>query len=125
MLFAVLFIDKPGQGALRAAHLAAHIAWVDACLKAGGSFLYLWFATKCGCIALEQGAREPSGLDLNPRAAPFSKSASQRLYRHLETLCQSPRLTQVKPTLSGKHRRNNTLRPYFWQVALAQAMLLH
>ena len=30
MLFAVLFIDKPGQGALRAAQLAAHIAWVDA-----------------------------------------------------------------------------------------------
>lgn len=30
MLFAVLFTDKPGQGALRAARLAAHIAWVDA-----------------------------------------------------------------------------------------------
>lgn len=30
MLFAVLFTDKPGQGALRAAQLAAHIAWVDA-----------------------------------------------------------------------------------------------
>ncbi len=30
MLFAVLFTDKPGQGALRAAQLAAHIAWLDA-----------------------------------------------------------------------------------------------
>ena len=28
MLFAVLFTDKPGQGALRAQHLQAHIAWV-------------------------------------------------------------------------------------------------
>lgn len=30
MLFAVLFIDKPDHGALRAEYLAAHIAWVDA-----------------------------------------------------------------------------------------------
>lgn len=29
MLFAVLFTDKPGHGALRAEHLQAHIAWVD------------------------------------------------------------------------------------------------
>ncbi len=29
-LFAVLFTDLPGQGALRAQHLAAHIQWVDA-----------------------------------------------------------------------------------------------
>jgi uncharacterized protein len=28
MLFAVLFTDKPGQGALRADHLNAHIEWV-------------------------------------------------------------------------------------------------
>ncbi len=30
MLFAVLFTDRPGQGALRAAHLQAHIDWVAA-----------------------------------------------------------------------------------------------
>jgi uncharacterized protein len=30
MLFAVLFTDKPGQGALRAHHLQAHIDWVAA-----------------------------------------------------------------------------------------------
>lgn len=30
MLFAVLFTDKPGQGALRAEHLQAHIDWVAA-----------------------------------------------------------------------------------------------
>lgn len=29
MLFAVLFTDRPGHGALRAEHLAAHIRWVD------------------------------------------------------------------------------------------------
>ena len=29
MLFAVLFTDKPGHGALRAEHLQAHIAWVE------------------------------------------------------------------------------------------------
>ena len=29
MLFAVLFIDKPGHGALRAEHLQAHIDWVE------------------------------------------------------------------------------------------------
>jgi uncharacterized protein YciI len=28
MLFAVLFTDKPGHGALRAEHLAAHVRWV-------------------------------------------------------------------------------------------------
>lgn len=28
MLFAVLFQDKPGQGELRAVHLAAHVEWV-------------------------------------------------------------------------------------------------
>lgn len=30
MLFAVMFTDRPGQGALRAEHLQAHIDWVDA-----------------------------------------------------------------------------------------------
>ncbi len=30
MLFAVIFIDRPGQGALRAEHLQAHIDWVAA-----------------------------------------------------------------------------------------------
>lgn len=30
MLFAVLFTDRPGQAELRAQHLAAHLAWVDA-----------------------------------------------------------------------------------------------
>lgn len=30
MLFAVIFTDRPGQGALRAAHLQAHIDWVAA-----------------------------------------------------------------------------------------------
>lgn len=28
MLFAVLFTDKPGHGALRAEHLDAHVEWV-------------------------------------------------------------------------------------------------
>ncbi|MBM3386247.1 MAG: hypothetical protein FJY36_01055 [Betaproteobacteria bacterium] len=28
MLFAVIFTDRPGQGALRAQHLQAHIDWV-------------------------------------------------------------------------------------------------
>jgi len=28
MLFAVIFTDKPGHGALRAEHLDAHVAWV-------------------------------------------------------------------------------------------------
>ena len=28
MLFAVLFTDKPGHGALRAEHLEAHVRWV-------------------------------------------------------------------------------------------------
>lgn len=30
MLFAVVFTDRPGQGALRSAHLQAHIDWVAA-----------------------------------------------------------------------------------------------
>lgn len=39
MLFAVLFTDKPGHGALRAEHLDAHVQWVaqhqDTVLVAG------------------------------------------------------------------------------------------
>ena len=39
MLFAVLFTDKPGHGALRAEHLDAHVEWVaqhqDTVLVAG------------------------------------------------------------------------------------------
>ena len=39
MLFAVIFTDKPGHGALRAEHLKAHIEWVakhqDTVLVAG------------------------------------------------------------------------------------------
>lgn len=30
MLFAVIFTDRPGQGALRSQHLQAHIDWVAA-----------------------------------------------------------------------------------------------
>lgn len=29
MLYAVIFTDKPGLGAVRAAHLQAHIAWLE------------------------------------------------------------------------------------------------
>jgi len=29
MLFAVLFTDRPNQGDVRAAHLQAHIAWLE------------------------------------------------------------------------------------------------
>ena len=40
MLFAVIFTDKPDQGALRAAHLPAHIDWVvqhQAMVRVAGS----------------------------------------------------------------------------------------
>lgn len=39
MLFAVIFTDKPDHGALRAAHLQAHVEWIaehqDTVLRAG------------------------------------------------------------------------------------------
>lgn len=40
MLFAVIFTDKPGFGAVRAAHLQAHIEWLERhrdVIKVGGS----------------------------------------------------------------------------------------
>ena len=40
MLFAVIFTDKPGLGSVRAAHLQAHIAWLEQhrdVVPAGGS----------------------------------------------------------------------------------------
>lgn len=40
MLFAVIFKDRPGHGHVRAAHLSAHVDWLEqnqACIPVGGS----------------------------------------------------------------------------------------
>lgn len=53
MLFAVLFTDKPDQGALRAKNLEAHIDWVS---KHQGAVLV------AGSLRAEPGAVPKGGL---------------------------------------------------------------
>lgn len=53
MLFAVLFTDKPGHGALRAEHLEAHVRWVA---RHRGSVLV------AGSLRVEPGAVPKGGL---------------------------------------------------------------
>lgn len=65
MLFAVLFTDKPGLGELRAAHLQAHIDWLEqhkAVVPIGGSLRHepgdvpkggLWIAEADSKTAIE------------------------------------------------------------------------
>ena len=54
MLFAVIFIDKPGCGDIRSAQLSAHIAWLEAhqdIIPVGGS-------TALGSIGYAECVRE-------------------------------------------------------------------
>lgn len=62
MLFAVLFNDKPGHGALRAEHLQAHIQWVadhsDAVLVAGSLRVEPKETPKGGLWVVEAASKE-------------------------------------------------------------------
>jgi uncharacterized protein YciI len=62
MLFAVIFTDKPGHGALRAEHLKAHIEWVeehkDAVLVAGSLRSEPEAAPKGGLWVVEAASKE-------------------------------------------------------------------
>lgn len=67
MLFAVLFTDKPGHGALRAEHLNAHIDWVaqhqDTVLLAGSLRTEVEAVPKGGLWVVEAPSKE-AVLDL-------------------------------------------------------------
>lgn len=67
MLFAVIFTDKPGRGALRAEHLKAHIDWVaahqDTVLVAGSLRTEPGAVPKGGLWVVEAASRE-AVLDL-------------------------------------------------------------
>lgn len=67
MLFAVLFTDKPGHGALRAEHLQAHIDWVaehqDTVLVAGSLRVEPGEVPKGGLWVVEAPSRQ-AVLDL-------------------------------------------------------------
>lgn len=62
MLFAVLFTDKPGHGALRAENLEAHIRWVadhrDAVLVAGSLRVEPGAVPKGGLWIVEAASRQ-------------------------------------------------------------------
>ena len=73
MLFAVLFTDKPGHGALRAEHLQAHIDWVaqhqDTVLVAGSLRIDPGSVPKGGLWVVEAPSKE-AVFDLM-RSDPF------------------------------------------------------
>lgn len=73
MLFAVLFTDKPGHGALRAQHLEAHIRWVaehrESVLVAGSLRVEPGAVPKGGLWVVEAPSRE-AVLDLM-KSDPF------------------------------------------------------
>ncbi len=62
MLFAVIFTDKPGRGALRAEHLKAHIDWVaehqDTVLVAGSLRVEPETVPKGGLWVVEAASKE-------------------------------------------------------------------
>jgi hypothetical protein len=62
MLFAVIFTDKPSQGALRAEHLKAHIAWLaeheDTVLVAGSLRVELQAIPKGGLWVVDASSKE-------------------------------------------------------------------
>jgi uncharacterized protein YciI len=61
MLFAVIFTDKPDHGALRAAHLQAHVDWVAA---------HQGVVLVAGSLRTEPGAVPKGGLWIVDAAAP-------------------------------------------------------
>ena len=75
MLFAVIFSDKPGHGALRAEHLHAHIDWVaqhqDAILVAGSLRTEPGAVPKGGLWVVEAPSKE-AVLDLM-QSDPFHR----------------------------------------------------
>jgi uncharacterized protein YciI len=74
MLFAVLFTDKPDQGALRAANLQAHIDWVA---QQQGVVLV------AGSLRVEPGATPKGGLwivEAPSKAAVMAVMATDPFY---------------------------------------------
>lgn len=73
MLFAVLFTDKPGQGALRAENLQAHIDWVAehrASVRVAGSLRTEPDAVPKGGLWIVEAAGKAAVLDLM-KSDPF------------------------------------------------------
>jgi uncharacterized protein len=73
MLFAVLFTDKPGQGALRAQNLQAHIDWVAehrASVLVAGSLRTEPGAVPKGGLWIVEAASKAAVLDLM-KSDPF------------------------------------------------------
>ncbi|MEJ7138241.1 YciI family protein [Amphibiibacter pelophylacis] len=72
-LFVIVFTDRPGQGALRAQHLTAHIAWLEDQRKivpVGGSLRRELGETPVGGLWLAR-ADSKETLDALIRTDPF------------------------------------------------------
>ena len=73
MLFAVLFTDKPGHGALRAENLEAHVRWVAEhrdCVLVAGSLRVEPGAVPKGGLWIVEAPSKPAVLDLM-KSDPF------------------------------------------------------
>ncbi len=96
MLFAVLFTDKPGHGALRAANLDAHVRWVadhqDTVLVAGSLRVEPGEVPKGGLWIVEAPSKQHV-LDLIA-TDPFSTCG---LRQHVEVLHWSKALDKKTP----------------------------
>jgi uncharacterized protein YciI len=73
MLFAVIFTDKPGHGALRAQHLQAHVEWLAAhqdLVLVGGSLRTELGAVPKGGLWIVDAASKAAVLELM-KSDPF------------------------------------------------------
>lgn len=71
MLFAVIFTDKPGRGALRAEHLKAHIDWVAA---------HQDTVLVAGSLRTEPGAVPKGGLRESVEVLHWSKALEKKAW---------------------------------------------
>ena len=95
MLFAVLFTDRPDQGALRATHLQAHIDWVAAhqaqvrmaCslreqlgqVPRGGVWIVEWESKQCVHQLMQTDPFWTYGLRQSAEVLHWSKALDQQV----------------------------------------------
>ncbi len=85
MLFAVIFIDKPGLGELRARHLQAHIEWLELnkdVIPVGGSLRQELGQVPRGGLWISE-ANSKNQLDAPLKTDPFSLAGFRHSYEIL------------------------------------------
>jgi uncharacterized protein len=85
MLFAVIFTDKPNHGELRAAHLQAHIAWLEQnkdVIPVGGSLRHELLQVPKGGLWIAE-AQSKQQLDELLKSDPFYIAGLRQSYEIL------------------------------------------